>query len=223
MIEVVFNVFYLLLLWSLVINMFKNTKFIKSYDIKLANNFKYAFLILVLGDTFHLGFRVFAYLNGGIFKYYKLIGFGSLLTAITLTLFYVYVLEIWRIRYNRGKNIVWILLYLTAVLRILIMFSPQNEWYTMIPNFKWTMYRNIPLIIQGLGIALAILYDSWVLKDKFFMWFSFLIFLSFGLYLPVLLYEHLLPEIGTFMILKTIVYIVMAFTAYFGFFNKRIT
>ena len=110
------------------------------------------------GDAFHLVPRAVALCTTGLSDYTAALGFGKLVTSVTMTVFYVMLYYIWRERYHiEGRknltNTVWIL----AAVRIALCFFPQNEWFSAAPPVSWGIYRNIPFALLGLLIILAIL------------------------------------------------------------------
>jgi hypothetical protein len=149
--EISFNVLYLVVIYWLVVMMYRRREKVAERQRPLANLFIWAFALLALGDTGHVGFRVWAYALGGLEQNISLLGWevglvglGALATSITVTLFYVLVLVIWRVRF--GKSYGWFgwLLFAAAAIRLLIMLSPNNEWNSVVPPQPWSLYRNLP-------------------------------------------------------------------------------
>jgi len=220
--EMVFNVLYLVIIWSLVAKMMINMKDVNQKNMPLANTILWAFAFLALGDTGHVGFRVVAYFNGGLAANSNLLGVGKLATAITITIFYVLLIKVWKLRYNEKYNIYTYTLSIVAIVRLIIMLSPGNEWGNEIAPFNWVMYRNIPLMILGLSVAYLFLKSSIRAKDKSFKWIGIMILISYGFYTPVMLFAQVMPIIGILMIPKTIAYLAAAFIAYNGVFKDSI-
>ena len=95
---------------------------------KLRNLRASPFLFLAIGDTGHVGFRVIAYILGSFDVHFRLFGYkvnlvalGSLTTAWTFTLFYVFMVLMWRARFNKQLELLAYLLFTAAVVRSLIM------------------------------------------------------------------------------------------------------
>lgn len=107
----------------------------------------------------------------------------------------------------------------SAFIRLVIMVFPQNCWFDFCGPFDWVMYRNIPLIIIGIGVAILFLLDSGKNNDKTFKLFGIMILLSHAFYIPVILLNHKIPVIGVLMIPKTIVYLIIAFIGYRNLFR----
>ena len=98
-VEILFNVTYLMVVWGFVIAMARRRVSLPSETRSYALLFAWAFGLLALGDTGHVGFRVWAYARGGLDTTIRLlgaqvglVGLGALATAITVTLFYVLML-----------------------------------------------------------------------------------------------------------------------------------
>jgi len=142
------------------------------------------FFLLVLGDTGYVGFRVLAYATGGLEANLVLVGLGALATAVTVTFFYMLVAEIWRIRFNWRWDGIWWGLMAVGMIRLLIMIPAQNQWTSVVPPFNWSLARNIPLMIQGIGIAVLLLRDGIKQDDRMVKWISAMIFVSYLCYTP---------------------------------------
>ena len=65
-VEVTFNVAYLIVIWGLVIVMLRRRHELEPETRKTADLVTWAFGSLALGDTGHVGFRVWAYAAGGL-------------------------------------------------------------------------------------------------------------------------------------------------------------
>ncbi len=230
--EISFNLLYLVGIYWLVILMVRRRDHVMARKKRLGNLFIWAFALLALGDTGHVGFRVWAYALGGLEQTITLfgrdmglVGLGALATSITVTLFYVLVLVIWHERF--GKPYGWFggLLLAAAVIRFLIMLSPNNEWNNVVPPQPWSFYRNLPLMVQGLGAAYLILRDVRVADaraagDRTFTWVGLMILTSYAFYMPVIFLVQRYPLVGMLMIPKTMAYVAIAFIAYFSLFKK---
>jgi hypothetical protein len=144
---------------------------------------------------------------------------GALATAITVTFFYVVMLLIWQERF--GKPLGWFgaALILVAILRLVLMLFPGNQWNNTIPPQPWSFYRNLPLVVQGLGVAYLILRDGRASGDRTFQWIGIMILVSYAFYLPVILFVQRMPAIGMLMIPKTLAYVAIAVIAYQQFFQ----
>lgn len=215
--EIIFNIAYLLVLYFLVFKMIRKLKNQLKPDY-IAVLFKNAFLLLAIGDTGHVGFRVWAYAMGGLnatISFFSiqlpLTGAGALATAFTVTVFYMIFIEIWRIKFQKNKNFIYYLLMLISVFRLIIMCFPQNEWGRSVPVYEWSLIRNFPLTIVGLSLVVLFYIDAKYRNYKAFILISLMILLSFIFYIPVILFVQKVPIIGMLMIPKTLAYLAVAF------------
>ena len=224
-VEIGFNIAYLTVITILIVKMWRRRNMLAPQDARLGKLILLAFIFLALGDYCHVGFRVLAYANGDLSASNptnngsSLVGIGALATAVTVTFFYVVMLFAWQERYKRKLTLLPILLLVAAGARLVLMAMPQNDWSATVPPQPWSLYRNLPLMIQGLGLAYLILRDSIAQKDKMFQWIGICILLSYAFYIPVILFVQVAPPIGMLMIPKTIAYVAIAFIAYRGLFQ----
>ena len=207
--EFVFDIAYLICIYGLVVLMSRRLRGME--DPKgLLSRFRTAFLLLAIGDTGHVGFRVVSYARGGLENNALLVGLGALATAVTVTVLYAMLLEIWRLRFDRKRGLVYMALMAVAAVRFVIMCFPQNDWGAVVPPEGWALARNIPLMVLGLSVALLILRDARKAGDTTFTIVSALIFVSYAFYTPVILFVAKAPWVGMLMIPKTLAYIAMA-------------
>ena len=225
--EITFNIAYLLTIWIVVILMMRAQSNVPEENKPVTKLFIWAFTLLALGDTGHVGFRVWAYALGDLSSTISLFGFelglvglGALATAYTVTIFYMLILMIWQRRYQKPYGWFGALLWLAGISRLFIMLFPANEWNNVVPPQTWSLIRNIPLMIQGFGVAYLILRDARQAQDKPFTWVGIMILLSYAFYLPVILFVQEMPMIGMLMIPKTLAYVAIAFIAYFSLFKQ---
>lgn len=225
--EVSFNIVYLILVWGLVIAMYRQKPGVPAEDQPVAALFIWAFFVLALGDTGHVGFRVLAFGSGGLEKTVNLfgqevglVGFGALSTSLTVTLFYLFLLLIWQRRFDKEFGITGTFLWLTAVARFVIIIFPQNEWNNVVPPQPWSLYRNLPLTLLGLGVAALLLRDGMRKKDTTFVRVGYMILISYAMYLPVILFIQSNPLLGMLMIPKTLAYLAIAYIAYHDIFTS---
>ena len=219
--EMTFNILYLCTIWLITILMVRNIDRVDNENKPIAKKFYFAFGLLALGDTGHVGFRALAYLMGGLEENSLLVGMGALATAVTVTFFYMVVLDIWRLRFNEPKGLLWYFLIAVGVARLLLMVPPGNMWGEVVPPFDWSIYRNIPLMIQGIAAAILIYVHAFKSSDKIFKNVSYMIFISYLCYTPVILFVQKLPLIGMLMIPKTLAYVAIAIIAYKGLYTKE--
>lgn len=213
-VEVAFNVTYLVVVWSLVALMWRNRGRVAAADRPVAQRIMLMFALLALGDTGHVGFRVVAYARGGLEANPLLVGLGALSTAYTVTLFYMLLVDVWRLRFRKRFGVVgWGLLAVGAV-RLVLMAFPQNRWEQVIAPYDWSLMRNALLTIQGVGVMVLILRDAYRTNDTAFKWVGWMVLASFAFYAPVILWVAQVPAIGMLMIPKTCAYVAIAVIAY---------
>jgi len=220
-VEIGFNVLYLIVVWSMNAVMSIQMDKVPQEDRKVANMFRWAFVLLALGDTGHVGFRVAAYALGGIEKNNMLIGMGALATAITVTFFYVVMLYIWKERFDGKFGLLEYILLASVPVRLIVMAFPQNDWGNSLPPIFWGPFRNLFLVILGVGVLYLYLRDSIKAKDRLFRWMGYCIFFSYLFYTPVILFARDIPMIAMLMIPKTIMYVAIQFLAYFGLWTRK--
>ena len=219
--EVIFDILYLITVWALVIAMLRRESGLPEAHRPLRRLLIWAFFLLALGDTGHVGFRVLAYLQGDLATTINLfgrpvglVGLGALSTAYTVTIFYMLVLFMWQTRFKKPLGIFGWFLLAAGAIRMVIMAFPQNQWGSLVPPFGWSMARNIPLVIQGLGVAALILRDAARTNDRVFRAIGICILISYAFYTPVILFVQVFPLIGMLMIPKTLAYVAIAIIGY---------
>ncbi len=226
-VEILFNILYLLTIFGLIFAMTRRLGKVKPEDLRVARYFILAFSLLALGDTGHVGFRVWAYAIGDLEATisllgieFGLVGLGALSTAITVTMFYVVMLLIWSSRYERRLGPIGGILLAATLMRFIIMAFPQNQWNLTVPQQPWSLWRNLPLVVLGLGVAYLILRDAVREKDRPFVWIGAMILVSYAFYAPVILFVQRAPALGMLMIPKTLAYIAIAVIAYRSIFQN---
>ncbi|MDO4454709.1 MAG: hypothetical protein Q4B90_09475 [Eubacteriales bacterium] len=180
----------------------------KSHGNKQYKLFGIMAVVLGMGDSFHLIPRAIALCTIGLENYTTALGIGKFITSVTMTIFYIILYQIWRIRYDvKDKKSYTIAIYLLALLRIVLCFFPQNAWTSPDAPLSWGIYRNIPFTLMGI-LIIALFYKSSRQKnDTLFknMWLTIVI--SFAFYIPVVLFADAVPMIGMLMIPKTLAYV----------------
>jgi hypothetical protein len=229
-IEIAFNMAYLVVIWGLIITMIRREDDVPLADRPVARRIRWAFTFLALGDIGHVGFRVVAYALGDLDTTFSLfgqqiglVGLGALSTAITVTLFFVFMLDAWRVRYDRQYGPFEYFLLAVAALRLLLLIPAANQWSSIVPPQPWSLYRNLPLTILGLGVAYLILRDARRANDRPFTWIGVSILVSYACYIPVILFVQQVPAVGMLMIPKTLAYVAIAFIAYYSLYREPAT
>lgn len=165
-------------------------------------------VILGCGDAFHLVPRAYALCTTGLESQAVALGLGKFITSITMTIFYLILYHIWRGRYAvQGRKALTMSVYLLAAIRILLCLFPQNQWLVYRQPLDWGIYRNLPFALMGLIIIVLFFQASHKRKDEAFRWMWLAIVLSFGFYIPVVLFAESIPLVGILMIPKTLAYV----------------
>ena len=165
-------------------------------------------VVLGSGDSFHLVPRAVALCTTGLENYTAALGIGKLVTSVTMTIFYVLLYYVWRQRYHvQGKNLLTASVYGLAALRVILCLMPQNQWLSANPPLSWGIYRNIPFALLGLVIIVLFYRSAREHQDAAFRWMWLTITLSFGFYIPVVLWADTIPLMGMLMIPKTCAYV----------------
>nr|WP_307991760.1 hypothetical protein [uncultured Niameybacter sp.] len=201
--EPIFHVVYLTTVIVLGIIMIKNSK-----DNGYFKLFGIMSVTLGFGDAFHLIPRIYALLTTGLENHPVSLGFGKFITSITMTVFYLILYKIWKMRFNvKDTQTLDLTMYVLAALRIILCFFPQNMWFVNNPPISWGIIRNIPFTIMGL-IMIYLLYSYGVkYKDRDYKNLAIAVILSFGFYAPVVLWAQENFLVGMLMIPKTLAYV----------------
>ncbi len=174
-------------------------------------------VVLGAGDAFHLVPRALALCTTGLENYTVPLGLGKWITSVTMTIFYVLLYYVWRQRYHvTGKKVITAAVYGLAGIRILLCMMPQNQWLSAQAPLSWEIYRNIPFALLGLLIIVMFYGSAREHKDTAFRWMWLTIVLSFGFYIPVVLWADTIPMIGMLMIPKTCAYVWTVLIGYFA-------
>ena len=201
--ETLFDVVYLVLVITVGIKMIRQSKGDRQYRL-----FGIMAVTLGCGDAFHLVPRAYALCATGLENYTAALGIGKFITSITMTVFYILLYYVWRTRYKiEGKKEITIAVYLMVALRIILCLFPQNAWTSADAPLSWGIYRNIPFAILGLIVIVLFYRSAKEHKDRDFRWMWLTIVLSFGFYIPVVLWADTVPAVGMLMIPKTCAYV----------------
>lgn len=165
---------------------------------------------LCFGDAFHLVPRVLRAFKGSNEKIERQLGIGLQISSITMTVFYILLLYIWKQTFYEmtAPVMLEILIWVSAAIRIVVCMLPQNNWCSEEGNRKLSVIRNAVFAVTG--ICVIVLY---VMSGNTYGYhmtrMSAAIVVSFGCYLPVTLLSKKMPKIGMLMIPKTCAYIWM--------------
>ena len=165
-------------------------------------------VVLGAGDSFHMVPRALALCTTGLENYNVALGLGKWITSVTMTIFYVLLYYVWRQRYQvKGKSGLTAAVYALSAVRIVLCMMPQNQWLSASSPLAWGIYRNIPFALLGLLIIVLFYRSAKEHEDRAFRWMWLTIVLSFGFYIPVVLWADVVPLIGMLMIPKTCAYV----------------
>ena len=216
-IETVFDTVYLISVILIGITMIVKCNGNKQYRL-----FGIMAVVLGAGDSFHLVPRAFALCTTGLENYTTALGAGKFITSITMTIFYIILYYVWRIRYKiQGQHGITITVYLLSALRIVISLFPQNQWLHATSPVSWGIYRNIPFALLGLLIIVLFYKSAKEQEDHAFKYMWLTIVLSFGFYIPVVLWADTIPMIGMLMIPKTCAYVWTVFIGYSAMIHEK--
>lgn len=177
---------------------------------QVLNLFGVLTLVLGGGDAFHLVPRVIKALRGDSPKVEWWSGLGLMVSSITMTVFYVLLFYIWKAIFPQVvyPGFLPVLIWVSAVLRVVLCLFPQNNWFSPEGNAAWGIYRNLPFAVTGL--CLVVLFFLSGNTGGYGLWMmSVAIIISFACYFPVVLWAKKKPMVGMLMMPKTMAYIWM--------------
>ncbi len=211
-VETLFDAGYLFSVITIGILMIRGSKGERQFRL-----FGWMAVVLGAGDSFHLVPRALALCTTGLENYTVPLGLGKWITSVTMTVFYVLLYYVWRQRYQiRGLRGLTAAVYGLAGVRIALCMMPQNRWLSSESPLSWGIYRNIPFALLGLVVVVLFYRSAKERGDQAFgrMWLT--IVLSFGFYIPVVLWADAFPLIGMLMIPKTCAYVWTVLIGYFA-------
>ena len=201
--ETIFDIVYLCTVIALGVRMITGAG--ERKQIKL---FGIMAVVLGCGDAFHLVPRAYALCTDGLANHAAALGFGKLVTSVTMTVFYVILYYIWKMRYRvEGKNGLTAVVWGLALVRVFLCFMPGNDWLSASAPLSWGIYRNIPFAVLGLLMIVLFYRKAKETADSGFGFMWLAITLSFGFYIPVVLWADTIPAVGELMIPKTCAYV----------------
>lgn len=201
--ETAFDAVYLVTVLTIGILMIRQPNTARQFRL-----FGWMAVVLGAGDAFHLVPRAWALCTTGLENYTFALGLGKAITSVTMTVFYVLLYYVWRLRYRvQGRHSLTAAVYLLAGLRVVLCLMPQNQWFSASAPLSWGIYRNIPFALLGILIIVLFYRSARERKDQAFRWMWLTIVLSFAFYIPVVLWADVMPMIGMLMIPKTCAYV----------------
>ena len=211
-VETLFDGVYLVSVITIGILMIRGSKGERQFRL-----FGWMAVVLGAGDSFHLVPRALALCTTGLEHYTVPLGIGKWITSVTMTVFYVLLYYVWRQRYRiEGQGKLTAAVYVLAGVRIVLCMMPQNQWLSAEGPLSWGIYRNIPFALLGLLVIVLFYRSAREQGDRAFAWMWLTIVLSFGFYIPVVLWAGTVPMIGMLMIPKTCAYVWTVLIGYFA-------
>ena len=202
-VETLFDICYLVTVLTVGIRMIRGAKGSRQFEL-----FGWMAVVLGAGDSFHLVPRAIALCTTGLDSFAFQLGLGKWITSVTMTVFYVLLYYAWRERYEvEGQKSLTVAVYALAAIRVILCMMPQNQWLTDRSPLIWGICRNIPFALLGILVIVLFYRSAKERGDKAFGWMWLTIVLSFGFYIPVVLWAEAVPMIGMLMIPKTCAYV----------------
>lgn len=202
-VETLFDICYLVTVLTVGIRMIRGAKGSRQFEL-----FGWMAVVLGAGDSFHLVPRAIALCTTGLDSFAFQLGLGKWITSLTMTVFYVLLYYVWRERYEvKGQKSLTVAVYTLSVARVILCMMPQNQWLTGRSPLIWGIYRNVPFALLGILVIVLFYRSAKERGDKAFGWMWLTIVLSFGFYIPVVLWAEAVPMIGMLMIPKTCAYV----------------
>ena len=210
--ETLFDIVYLITVITIGILMIRGSGGARPFRL-----FGWMAVVLGAGDSFHLVPRVIALCTTGLENYTVPLGLGKWVTSVTMTIFYVLLYYVWRQRYQvSGRGGLTAAVYGLAGVRIALCMMPQNQWLSAEAPLSWGICRNVPFALLGLLVIVLFYHSAREHEDRAFRWIWLTIVLSFGFYIPVVLWADAVPMIGMLMIPKTCAYVWTVLIGYFA-------
>ena len=169
----------------------------------------YGILTLTLcgGDAFHLVPRILRTIHGSNDRIKKQLGIGLQISSITMTVFYIILMYVWKYTFPdlKAPAAVEVMIWISAIIRIVVCVLPQNNWCTDEGNMKLSVIRNAVFAVTGIGVIILYVISGNA-NDYHMTRMVAAILISFGCYLPVTLFSKTKPKVGLLMIPKTCAY-----------------
>ena len=191
-VETLFDAVYLITVITLGIRMIRGSGNNRQFRL-----FGWMAVVLGAGDSFHLVPRALALCTTGLENYTVALGLGKWITSVTMTVFYVLLYYVWRQRYKvSGQGGLTAAVYVLAGVRVALCMMPQNQWLSADAPLSWGIWRNIPFALLGLVVIVLFYRSAKEHGDSAFRWMWLTIVLSFGFYIPVVLWADAVTLVG---------------------------
>ena len=165
--------------------------------------------LLGAGDSFHLIPRSYAlWTPSGLEANAAALGLGKFITSITMTIFYLLLYYIWRDRYQIKERKT-----LQSQCGYFQSLELHYVCYRKMTGLSTTSLSRsefcVIFLLPSWGIIIIVIFCTGGRKsaDSIFRFMPLAVALSFGFYLPVVLFSGILPAIGALMIPKTLAYV----------------
>lgn len=163
-------------------------------------------LLLGLGDSFHLIPRIVAQATVDGFEVNAAgLFLGTRISAMTMSLFYLLFYYYIRREMKKTNRVLDILVPVLFLIRIVTVILSFNQAASM------DLISNAPFVLMGI-INIALLYRE--RANKNFGKLYIFLFFSFLFYVPVVLFKNTYPTIGTLMMPKTVMYVLIVWKLY---------
>ena len=163
----------------------------------------YGILTLTLcgGDAFHLVPRIIRAVCGSSDKIKKQLGIGLQISSITMTAFYIILMYIWKFTFPGFTIpvIIEVIIWISAIVRIVICMFPQNNWCTDEGNMKLSVIRNSVFAVTGIGVIILYLISGNAYGYHLTRMVAAII-------ISLTLFSKTKPKVGLLMIPKTCAY-----------------
>ncbi|XMB73099.1 hypothetical protein RJI07_04090 [Mycoplasmatota bacterium WC30] len=205
--EVVFDILYLVTVILLGFKLIKSNRKQKvTYGIMA--------LILGFGDMFHLIPRIIGHLTTGLDDYTLYLGLGSAITSATMTVFYFLLYRDFEKTFNKKNMISRIVIYSMLILKFVITFFPQNNWFTADATYAFAIIRNAPFMVMGIYLVTIMLITAHKEKHTLYKKIAYGVLFSFLFYMPVIFFVDSVPALGALMMPKTIAYVFVIYSVF---------
>lgn len=166
-------------------------------------------LLLGAGDAFHLVPRAYSLWTDGLEANAAALGIGKLITSVTMTVFYLLLFYVWQDFYGKKVKSLEITMWALTVIRVGLCALPQNQWLSGNSPLLFGILRNIPFAAMGVIIIIIFAKSNKNSSNKAFRFMPLAVTLSFGFYIPVVLWSSIASWVGMLMIPKTLAYVLV--------------
>lgn len=216
-----FNVIYLLFVWIMIALMFFERKIIVPEYSASALRFILGFLLLALGDIPLLILQIITFLNVEALPNPILVGYAAITPLITLILFFMLILRGYYLVFKRPIDAIFFLLIVAGCIGFLLFIPEDNKWGNLTPPADWSPLRSFPLIIQGLGVALLLLWEGIHKSNKIVRRMGWSILISMAFYIPEVLLIHQISLLRLLLIPRFMCYMALLFIVFKGFWVSK--